>query len=143
MTATYRSTVSATPTTGGPDHRIRREDITHEWRDSFAAFRDGKTASGTPVGYIPRDIEVQAFRPTMSDMSVSPDPLIALGLHGRDGEAMVLISKAEAKEVALMLLQAVNDCGPLEVAAYMEAHPAYLGDEGDDTDGMDPRYVPA
>jgi hypothetical protein len=119
---TTRRYPSTSPDTSGDDTRIRRTDIDHEWRDSFAAYPEMVSAGGSDMSALLRDVEVQAYRPTLPGMATADYVVISLGLAGPTGEAMVMLSKAEATDIALALLQAVNDAGRLEVAAYLEAH---------------------
>jgi hypothetical protein len=139
-----RTYPTSRPAEAGPDHRIRLYGARHhDFADSFSSTPDMVTKGGYHTSNNPREAEVQAFKPTLSGGGRSQDVVLVLRIASPYGEASLMVTKDEAKDIALALLQGINDAGAVEVAAYIEAHPpeAYLGDEDDDTDGVSPAYL--
>jgi hypothetical protein len=145
---TTRTTRTTRPNEAGDDFRVNRYDITHEYRDSFSVYPNEVSAGGSDMSNHPRVVEVQAFRPTTSGMGIADYPVISLGLQAPTGEAMVMLSKAEAEEVARALMFAVHDAGRLEIAAFVEArqpalHDRDLGGDGEDYEDFGPVFDPS
>jgi hypothetical protein len=106
----YPTTDAATST---EDIRVSRRDVDHEWRDSFSSYPNAVTSGGTDTSYIRRVVEVQAFMPTLPGMATATYAVVSLGLAAPTGESQVMLSAAEARQVALALLRGADNADRL------------------------------
>lgn len=75
----------------------------HDFHQSFY-MSSGSQRTGSK-----REVEVQAFRPDTRGGGTGPVSVVALVIHGPGGMADVMLSSAEARDVAIVLLAAAAD----------------------------------
>lgn len=100
-----RTRPSSTPEFGGIDYRIDAES--ERWRDFAASVyrvaRDKVDLDRQNV------VEVQAFRPSLTGGGYSNVAVVAIALHSGHGMADMYLSPAEAREVAIALIQSAAE----------------------------------
>jgi hypothetical protein len=100
-----RTRPSTTPDFGGIDYRIDAES--ERWRD-FAASVYRKAPDKVNLGDA-NVVEVQAFRPSLTGGGYSNVAVVAIVLHSAYGLADMYLSPAEAREIAIALIQSAAE----------------------------------
>jgi len=129
--AAYR-TWPTTSKMSGDDYRVMARDASDEDFHASAYVRKEPTSIAL--------VEVQAFRASTSGGGFRQFANVSLLVDAGIGSADVRLSPDEARAVAEMLVIAARDAEQLTWAAS-NPEVAHLNDAGDDTDGVDPRYI--
>ena len=94
---------------GGIDYRIDASDAT--WYDFSASIY----RSPSPDELAHREVEVQAFRPSTSGGGVANRAVVAVVLRSGFGLADMMLSAAEARDLAIALIQSAAEADSLTV----------------------------